>query len=324
MATDDPAGRPLVPTYAGKVVQSDAVLRVEGMAAMAERLAGIASPTVAIVGGSTSALAVAGAMLQGLPEELRAPGAITVLHRRPLRVFYRSVEDALAEGYADFGPDDICPVSGFVFRLAGFRTDSRELLMRVSGIGGRPPEPRVRLHRIDEDAPHHTHAILERADVIVAAIGYRPSLLPVFDADGAEIALAGRDRNVAAVDGGCRVLDAAGRPIDRLFSIGLAAGFLPSGKFGGEPSFKGQANGLWLWQTAVGSMIVDALAAAAPGQRRRPPQIRCEKQRDSVSPAAVDRDIQDADEMLLLHRGSELRASDALERDPGAGAALAH
>ena len=81
-----------------------------------------------------------------------------------------------------------------MYRLAGFRTDSRELVMRAAGIGGRPAEPRLRLHRIDESSPSETHAILERADVIVAAIGYRPRLLTVYDPTGNEITLAGRDR----------------------------------------------------------------------------------------------------------------------------------
>ena len=317
------AGQPLLPTYAGKVVQSDEVLRLGGLAAMSKRLTGIASPTIAIVGGSTSALAASGALLQGLPNETRAAGAITVLHRRALRVFYRSPEDATADGYTDFGPDDICPVSGFVYRLAGFRTDSRELVMRASGIGGRPPEPRLRLHRIDESNPGDTHAILERADVIVAAIGYRPKLLTVYGADGDEIELAGRNRNVAAVDRECRVLDATGRPVERLFAIGLAAGFRPSGKFGGEPSFSGQANGLWLWQTAVGAMLIDALQEASSGPVTRS-ILRDPKSLSAAEDATQPRrDLGYADNMLLLHCGPALRAANAFERDPGASASVA-
>ena len=313
------AGKPLVPTYAGKVVQSDDVLRLGGLAAMSKRLAGIASPTIAIVGGSTSALAASGALLQGLPNETSAAGAVTVLHRRALRVFYRSPEDAAAEGYTDFGPDDICPVSGFVYRLAGFRTDSRELVMRASGIGGRPAEPRLLLHRIDERNHGATHAILARADVIVAAIGYRPRLLTVFDAKGDEIELAGRARNVPAVDRECRVLDAAGRPVERLFAIGLAAGFRPSGKFGGEPSFSGQANGLWLWQTAVGAMLIDALQEAASGPVKRSMQRAPKRLSAAESSIQPHRDLVYADNMLLLHCGPALRAANAFERDPGAG-----
>ena len=47
--------------------------------------------------------------------------------------------------------------------------------------------------------------------------------------------------------------------IAALAGIGLAAGFVPWGKLGGEASFVGQANGLWLWQNDVGMMIVDQL-----------------------------------------------------------------
>jgi len=41
------------------------------------------------------------------------------------------VQSALADGYTEFGPEDICPVSGRVFRLSGFRLDSRELIMQA-------------------------------------------------------------------------------------------------------------------------------------------------------------------------------------------------
>ncbi len=63
-------------------------------------------------------------------------------------------------------------------------------------------------------------------------------------------------------------MDSHGGPIKGLFGIGLAAGFVPYGKLGGEPSFRGQANGLWLWQNDIGSIIVKAVvpsASAVPG-----------------------------------------------------------
>jgi hypothetical protein len=61
------------------------------------------------------------------------------------------------------------------------------------------------------------------------------------------------------VDDFCRVVDAQGMPIGGLFGLGLANGFVPSGRLGGESSFVGQANGLWLWQNDVGAIIVDQL-----------------------------------------------------------------
>jgi len=45
--------------------------------------------------------------------------------------------------------------------------------------------------------------------------------------------------------------------------IGLAAGFRPSGELGGEPSFRGQTNGIWLWQNGVGAIVVSGLLDGA-------------------------------------------------------------
>ena len=42
-----------------------------------------------------------------------------------------------------------------------------------------------------------------------------------------------------------------------------SAGFVPRGALGGEPSFSGQANGLWLWQNDVGALIVDGVLSPA-------------------------------------------------------------
>jgi len=67
------------------------------------------------------------------------------------------------------------------------------------------------------------------------------------------------------VDRYCRILDAHDQPIPSAFGIGLAAGFVPWGRMGGEASFRGQANGLWQWQNDVGQMIVDQVL----GERQR-------------------------------------------------------
>jgi hypothetical protein len=221
---------------------------------------------VAIIGGSTSAAALAYAMLHRLPGVTFGPGGLSILHRRPLRIFYPSVAAALAEGYTEFGPDDICPLSGRVFRLSGFRLESRELIMQARGIGGRAPEPRLQLHRLGEDDASSV-ALLDNADLIIAALGYRPRALPMFDHAGKRVRLfAETGPKAPLVDGRCRVLDADGNPIPQAFAIGLAAGFVPHGKLGGEPSFTGQANGLWLWQSDVGAMIVDAILDPSDGE----------------------------------------------------------
>ena len=245
-----------------RLLQSGDVVTRGGLEHVSARLAGKPSPQVAIVGGSTSAVAVAHAFLHRLPDVRFGEGGITLLHRRPLRVFYLDRDAARAEGYDEWNEDDVCQISGRVFRFAGFRLDSRELVMQARGIGNRPPEPRLQLRLIAEHDPA-VPDILSKADLVIAALGYRPHALRIFDRSGAPVVLSSQTGpQMPMVDARCRVLDAVDKPLDDVFGIGLAAGFVPRGALGGEESFRGQANGLWLWQHDVGSIIVEAILAA--------------------------------------------------------------
>jgi dTDP-4-amino-4,6-dideoxygalactose transaminase len=260
LAAQQVGGGALAELAAGRLLQSDEVLTLGGFERVADLLSTKRAPRIAVVGGSTSALTTIALLLKSRPALPLGAGAVTLLHRRPLRPFYPSVEAAHAEGFTDFGADDVCPVSGFVYRLAGFRLEARDLVVRMLGIDGRAPDPRVALHRIAGGDDPVARAILRDADLVIAALGYRPRALPILDADGTALALAA-DRGLPMVDRHCRIVDAEGVAIPGLFGIGLAAGFVPWGALGGEASFSGQANGLWLWQNDVGQMIVDQVLA---------------------------------------------------------------
>lgn len=269
LRTELVAGTPLLPLYKDKLVQTGQIFTPEGAARFAERLRSVAHPKVVVVGGSTSAGAAARLMLHEMKDVAFDHGSVTLMHRRPLRIFYTTAADALAEGYTDFGPQDICPISGRVYRLAGFRLDTREMIMGALGIGGRPADHRLRLHRLDEaDASNtptesDTRRLLDEADLIVAALGYRPRALPVFSEDNRRIPLSAEsDAMQPMVDGESRVLDQDGIPIDGIYGIGLASGLVPYGSLGGEESFRGQANSLWLWQHDIGLKIAKAVIQA--------------------------------------------------------------
>jgi len=257
-------GVPVVNRWGDRLVQSNEVIRKGGLLRIAELLGGIQTPRVAILGGSTSAMAVCHSLLHRTPGVDFGEGGVTLFHRRPLRVYYTSPEEALAEGYTEFGAQDLCPLTNRVYRLAGLRLSSRELLMQVQGIGGRPPEPRMRMHLLTGDDPEAIEWI-DSAHLVIAAFGYRPRGLRMVDSDGREIrTFAETGPSAPMVDGRCRVMNERGQPIEGVYGIGLAAGFVPHGELGGEPSFAGQANGLWLWQTNVGALIVEAVTTNAP------------------------------------------------------------
>ena len=259
------AGKPLMQRWGDRLLQSGDVIGIGGAARVSALLAGKANPRVAIVGGSTSGMSAAYSLLNRLEGVQFGEGGVTLFHRRPLRVYYTSPEEAIADGYTEFGPGDLCPITNRVFRFAGMRLDSRELLMQLFGIGGRALEPRMKLHQLmDEDA--EAVEIIDSADLVVAALGYRPNALRILDEDGAQIPLfAHMGPKAPMVDDCCRVMNSERSPIPGLYGIGLAAGFVPRGKLGGEPSFIGQANGLWLWQNDVGSIIVNSVLKSTEG-----------------------------------------------------------
>ncbi len=264
LRTEEVAGKPLLPLYGDKLLQTGEVFTPAGMDRLRARLAGVANPRVVVVGGSTSAGAAARLLLHQMPEFTFGAGAVTMMHRAPLRIFYPTAAEALAEGYNDFGPRDICPVSGRVYRLAGFRLDTREMIMGALGVGGRPFDPRLRLHHLTKASWLTARRLLDEADVIIAGLGYRPHALPVVSEEGHRVPLmAESDRMLPMVDAECRILDAQGSPLDGIYGIGLASGFVPHGSLGGEESFKGQANSLWLWQHDLGLKIVRSVLAAA-------------------------------------------------------------
>lgn len=255
------AGAPLGELVGERLMLCDDMLRTGGMERLRARIADKRAPRIAIIGASTSAVASAVLLLKSdIPFGAES---LSLLHRETLRPWYPSAEAAHADGFTDFGPDDICALSGFVYRLAGFRLEARELVLRMLRIGGRTPDPRVHLHQIAGPDPA-TSRILAEADIVIAALGYRPHALPLLDSEGQRIALGahapGRPR---LADQLCRVTDAEGQPIPGAYGIGLAAGFVPEGRLGGEKSFKGKANGLWQWQNDVGQLIVDQLLGQA-------------------------------------------------------------
>jgi hypothetical protein len=110
-------------------------------------------------------------------------------------------------------------------------------------------------------------ARLRRATAVVAATGYRPRL-PRMVAGGVPVPLLASTGG-PSVDGECRVLTARGKPFDRVLSLGLASGFVPSGEMGGEPSFRGHTNGVWLYQHHIGRRVHRGVRRVLEARGRR-------------------------------------------------------
>lgn len=213
---------------------------------------------IAVLGGSHSAYATANMLLNQLGgENVR----IEILCRRLPKLFYPTLEAAHAEGYMQATAADVCPVTKRVFRLAGLRLHARDVVRRVWGLGDVTPEKSVEIVHLSAREPSYAGNTMTEADLVVLALGYRPRTVPVYRR-GERLPLAtelGPRRPL--VDGMCRVLLADGTPLPRAYGLGLASGFVPHGTMGGEPSFDGQTNGLWLYQNDVGARVLDQVLA---------------------------------------------------------------
>ncbi len=267
LETETVAGIPLWPQFKGKTLQSGVVLSRGGIATVQQALKGRATPKVVVLGGSTSAGSVAAALLAENSGLTFGPHGVTLMHRKPLRIFYESIEEALGDGYTQFSATDVCPITGRLNRLGGLRSSAKDVVLANSGLGYRGPDGRLRLFHLGAETAAEASHLMEEADLLIACFGYRPRLLPAFDAQGHPLPLFSPEGTLwSVVDGRCRVLNSTGRPLDGLFALGLAVGPTASRELGGEANFRGQVNSLWMWQHTLGSKIVEELIA---GQRPR-------------------------------------------------------
>ncbi|HUA53679.1 MAG TPA: hypothetical protein VMB81_16020 [Candidatus Sulfotelmatobacter sp.] len=265
-----------------KLVPSDQLVTAAGRRYAATVIARAPSPRVVILGGSHSAYSAAWVLTETMPEISFGPGDITILAHRQPPIFYESLAAAAADGYPASAAD-VCPRTQRVHRLGGVRGDGREMWRRITRRPGCVPEPRVVLRPLSDPALSATalRRLLDEAALIVPAFGYRARTVPVFDARGARLRL-NAERDGAAVDSDARLLRDDGTPLPNLFGIGLGSGYRPTAAMGGEPSFTGQANSLWLYQHHIGAVIhhgvqqglAEASRARSAGRFGRPSSRR--------------------------------------------------
>ena len=243
----------LGPSDLDQVELSSSLLKAKANDAIFRHLRTLENPKVVIIGGSHSAISSAGKLLS---QDINfGHNAISIFHRRPMQVTFDSPEDAVKHGVTDFDETDICPKTGRVFALKGFRLDSRDLFMAIKGYGGQPVEKRVELKPLENIPASDIKQDLLAADLVICALGYSPNYIPLYQADKAEaIAL----NAPHFVNQNSQLLDSQGRIIDACYALGLASNYNLAGRFG-EPSFKGQANGLVLWYKEIGMELASSL-----------------------------------------------------------------
>jgi len=256
---------PALEPFAEAVVPADAVMRGEAatMDVLARALR--ARVRVTILGGSHSAWSTAWCLLHRFPRNGPAaaigPGDVVIVSRHPTRLFYMTPEAAERAGYGFDRVRDVCPLSGRVNRYGGLRGDAGTLARQVLGHG-RSRETRIRVVA----GPQASTTVAELAaggSPIVCAFGYAANAVPMYDVDGRPLALQ-TEHGARVVDRHARLLRADGRAIPNLLAYGLGSGLRVSAEIGGEPSYHGRVDGVWLYQHDVGRVVMRSLLPDRP------------------------------------------------------------
>lgn len=246
-----------------QVMPSDRLLSGTGLREADRLLMQADGRRVLILGGAHSAYSAAGALLE-LPAAARlGSGQIAIVQRRRPRVFYPDRAAAVADLY-DVADSDICPRTHRVNRMGGLRGHGREIWRRAAGRPQTRPEPRLAVLHLQDFSAEELHTAIEEAALVVPCFGYRSSTLPVFDASGERLTL-DADAGGIAVGEHCRLLAGNGTSLPNLFGIGLGTGYRLPASMGGEPSFEGQANSLWLYHNDIGEVIYRAVQELSDG-----------------------------------------------------------
>jgi hypothetical protein len=213
---------------------------------------------IVVVGASHSAFSVLHKLIEALSER---DVSLTLLHRTPIRRMHRSLALAEAAGETFDPVADVCPSSGRVFRFQGLYTRSKALYEQI--LAGRHPAVRLR-HCLD---PAEAEAVLREADVVIAATGYRPNIPLLATTAGLPIRI-GRNGSAALVDASGHLCDTQKRALPGLLGIGLGFGRIRSDI--GEPSYRGAAVGINIFQGPDGDALCDSILSTLQQQAGEP------------------------------------------------------
>ena len=237
------------------LIQSDSVLKNDShFQKLLSDIDNGSSANVVVIGSSHSAFSSALFLLK----QLRGKSdnvKIKILYRTEPKIYYPSADDAPADGFYQFDKNDVCIATNRIFRFGGIRMESRDLLRSIHGLSDDSSSPPVELVKFTNEPK--LQRLLSDSTVIISALGYRPDYVPIFDDTGAEITPGTSDGKY--VDSECRLLSNDGQIIRNCYGVGLASGYVPDN--GGEPSFTGQTNSIWIYQNPAGNILLEKILA---------------------------------------------------------------
>jgi hypothetical protein len=225
----------------------------------AENLKGIVrnNGPIVIIGGSHSAFSSAWVLLNLIssPDENNCNREIRILHRQPIKVQYQSVHEARENGYSFCPREDVCFETGKVNRYGGLYEDAKKLYLDIlSGA-----EKRVALFSMSEISQEQYEEWLIESSIVIPAFGYISHTLPICNAQGELIDLKLNHLGGVVMDEKSHPQSVAGEKVENLYHMGLMSDKCFQSDLGGEASYKGKIDGVWLYQNVIGKKVLDSI-----------------------------------------------------------------
>jgi len=213
---------------------------------------------IVIVGGSHSAWAAAYNCINKMSQTCSfEKGSIVILHRSPIRLYYGTLLEALDAGYTVDPVNDVCPLTGRVNRYGGLRYFINTFAQQVL-LSGQEKRICTKMLLGNNSNSSAVESVLCSASLIVAAIGYAARVPQLFDQSGKEITLLSEFGQLTT-DANGQCSDTHGNLLPNVLAYGLGSGQFSNPEVGGETSFAGRVDGVWLYMNDMGKVLLRTL-----------------------------------------------------------------
>lgn len=166
---------------------------------------------------------------------------INILHRKPIKLFYNSTDEAMLDNY-NFSKMDVCPASDRVNRYSGLRYDSFNLAKEVF----ENKYSNVYLKELEEIRQDD----LKDSNLIIECTGYTSRSVPLLDKNSKPLEFSYQDNKIK-INEFCNPILSNGKELKGFYQFGLGAGLSTGGNNFGEKSYKGRIDGVWVYQHLV-------------------------------------------------------------------------
>ena len=195
---------------------------------------------IVIIGGSHSAWSCACSILRLSNSLSIGEDSIVLLHRSPIKLYFASEENAQRCHYSYDKKNDVCPVTGRVFRYGGLRGKSKSL---AENTVLKKIEKRIKTVCLGDTSADEIAMFLSTSSKIIVATGYAANIPKVFNRRGEMVCLKKQNGQLIVNENGQCLLE-NGTCLPQLYAFGLGSGLFVNTAVGGEKSIKGRADGV--------------------------------------------------------------------------------